>query len=458
VKKLLVLLALALPAPAGAHPLGNFTINQFSSIQPSGDRIYVHYVADFAEIPAFQELQKLRAEPAYNRRLRERIAAGLELSVGGKRVPLAPVEHTLAFPSGAAGLRTMRLELVLRTPALQDGASPVALRYRDTNFGGRLGWKEIVLEGSPESVRSSSVPRRSISEGLVAYPEDMLSSPLRVTEAEAAVVLNGTPGPPPALRPVGELERRVAGNASADGGLAGLIGRDELSPGFVLLSLALAFFWGAAHAFSPGHGKAIVAGYLVGSRGTPRHAVLLGLIVTVTHTIGVFALGLVTLALSAFIVPEQLYPWLNLASALLVVAVGLAILRWRIRVWRGHRDHGHGHTHDHAHSHDHRVPGKGGLLGIGISAGIVPCPTALVVLLAAISLQRVGYGLVLIVAFSLGLALSVIGIGLIAVTAQRRFSRMTFNGPVLRALPALSAFAVIGVGLVMALTALPQIL
>ena len=120
----------------------------------------------------------------------------------------------------------------------------------------------------------------------------------------------------------------------------------------MLASLFVAFFWGAAHAFSPGHGKSIVAAYLVGSRGTPRHAILLGLTVTVTHTIGVFALGLITLSLSAFIVPDQLYPWLNLVSALLIVAVGLSVLRWRIREWRK-RDAAHAHGHSHGHGHHH---------------------------------------------------------------------------------------------------------
>src|SRR5207244_6286446 len=131
----------------------------------------------------------------------------------------------------------------------------------------------------------------------------------------------------------------------------------------VLLSLFVAFFWGAAHALSPGHGKSIVAAYLVGSKGTARHAAFLGLTVTITHTIGVFALGLVTLSLSEFIVPDDLYPWLNLVSALLIVAVGLSVLRWRVREWRGRRDdhaHAHhdghdhdGHSHGHHHHHDH---------------------------------------------------------------------------------------------------------
>jgi ABC-type nickel/cobalt efflux system permease component RcnA len=245
-------------------------------------------------------------------------------------------------------------------------------------------------------------------------------------------------GDPPALGALGPAER-------SSGGFERLVTAD-LTPGFVLLSLVLALFWGAAHALSPGHGKAIVAGYLVGSRGTPRHAVLLGGVVTVTHTIGVFALGLVTLALSAFFLPEQLYPWLNLVAALMVVGVGLGILRARV--------HARAHAHDHHHHHHHEVRG---LVGVGISAGIVPCPTALVVLLAAISLHRVGYGLVLILAFSLGLAASVTGIGLVAVSAKRLFSRLSFEGSVVRALPAVSAFVVIGLGVVMTARALPQL-
>ncbi len=233
--------------------------------------------------------------------------------------------------------------------------------------------------------------------------------------------------------------------------------------GFVLLSLLVAMFWGAAHAFSPGHGKSIVAAYLVGSRGTARHAVILGLTVTVTHTIGVFALGLVTLSLSAFIVPDHLYPWLNLVSALLIVAVGLSVLRWRLREWRKRdaaHDHHQGHDHHHGHSHVHdpdRALSARRLLGIGISGGIVPCPTALVVLLAAISLHRVGYGLILILAFSVGLAAAMTGIGLVAVTAKRAFERVDFNGGLIRLLPAISALVVLGFGLAMTVRALPKV-
>jgi nickel/cobalt exporter len=224
----------------------------------------------------------------------------------------------------------------------------------------------------------------------------------------------------------------------------------------VLASLAAALFWGAAHALSPGHGKSIVTAYLVGQRGTPWHAALLGLIVTATHTVGVFSLGLVTLALSQFIVPDQLYPWLNLTAGVLVISIGLSVLAARFRHARAHA-HGHDHHHQHHHEDDTAGPSFRSLLAVGVSGGLLPCPSALVVLLAAISLHRIAFGLLLIVAFSLGLALSITGIGLVAVAAKRAFARARFDGAVLRALPALSAAVIVVAGVVMTLHALPKV-
>jgi ABC-type nickel/cobalt efflux system permease component RcnA len=273
------------------------------------------------------------------------------------------------------------------------------------------------------------------------------------SSASARLAPGGGPATAPSLTTGKALE---APDRVADSGFAKLIGRGDLSVGVVLLSLVLALFWGAAHALSPGHGKAIVAAYLVGTRGTARHAALLGLVVTVTHTIGVFALGLVTLALSQFIVPSSLYPWLNLASALLVVSVGLTVLRARVAHARAHR---RGHDHHH-HGHDHEHGYDGGLRGFvatGISGGILPCPTALVVLLAAISLHRIGYGLLLIVAFSVGLAAAVTAIGLVAVSAKSLFSRSSFEGRLVRLLPTVSALVVLGLGVAMTARALPGV-
>jgi nickel/cobalt transporter (NicO) family protein len=433
--------AFALAQSANAHPLGNFTINTFSRVEVSGQRIYVRYVLDLAEIPTFQARQ---AGGIDGRAYADRLAAGAHLRIDGQRARLVPIAHALAFPEGAGGLRTTRLEVILRGPRV---AGTSRITYRDGNYAGRLGWREIVV----------GAHAKSRSDELRAYPKDLLESPLRVTSLAAS--LAPTSDPPPGLTRGRALE---APDRVADGGFASLIARDNLSVGFVLLSLAIAMFWGAAHAFSPGHGKSIVAAYLVGSRGTPRHAVFLGLTVTVTHTIGVFALGLVTLSLSEFIVPDQLYPWLNLVSALLIVGVGVSVLRWRVREWRkrdaGH-DHHHGHSHGHGHhhhEHDHALSARR-LLGIGISGGIVPCPTALVVLLAAISLHRVGYGLVLILAFSLGLAAAMTAIGILAVSAKRVFRRVDFEGGLIRLLPAVSALVVLGLGLAMTARALPHV-
>ena len=357
-KRLVVLAAmvaaLAVTASAAAHPLGNFTINRYSRIEPSGNRLYVLYVLDLAEIPTFQAKSEVSAEGegGYAAKLAASIGRHLDLTVDGRHAALTPLRHVLAFPPGQAGLRTTRLEAVFQGPKL---AGKSTLAYRDTNYAGRIGWKEITVQPtSGAHVLSSSAPSKSVSDELLAYPKNLLQSPLDDVSARAAVEPGSAAGVPPNLLPRSVLEQRAGVRAVADGGFASLIVHDNLSTGFVALSLLIAMFWGAAHALSPGHGKSIVAAYLVGSRGTARHAVFLGMTVTVTHTIGVFALGLVTLSLSAFIVPDQLYPWLNLVSALLIVGVGLSVLRWRVREWRK-RDAGrHDHGHDHHHGHDHR--------------------------------------------------------------------------------------------------------
>jgi nickel/cobalt exporter len=425
---------LVLPAAASAHPLGNFTINRFSRLETSGPRLYVLYVLDMAEIPTFQAG---RIDPQVYAR---RIARNVELSVDGRPARLTAVAHALAHPRGAGGLRTTRLELVLRGPVLYTQSRVV---YHDNNFRGRIGWKEIVV----------GAEAHSISDELRAYPKDLLQSPLDVT----SVATRLAPARGPAIQPGLTRGRALqAPDRVADSGFAGLIGRRHLSALVIVASLAAALFWGAAHALSPGHGKTIVTAYLVGSRGTPLHAALLGLIVTVTHTIGVFALGLVTLSLSQFVVPDRLYPWLNLVSGLLVVGVGAAVLWSRIRHRLAHA-RARGHHHTHAHSHHHADLSWRSLVGVGVSGGLLPCPSALVVLLAAISLHRVAFGLLLIVAFSVGLALSITGVGLVAVLAKRAFNRVGLDGRLIGLLPAVSALVILVAGIAMTARAVPKL-
>jgi nickel/cobalt transporter (NicO) family protein len=437
--KRLVLLLLALvavlPPAASAHPLGNFSVNRYSGIEVSGNRIYVHYVLDLAEIPAYQERKRI-LRPGFAREL----GRGLELRLDGRRAALRLVASKRELRPGAGGLKTLRFAAVYETPATGS-----RLAYRDTNFASRLGWREVVIGADRDArVESASVPSTSASRALTAYPRDLLRDPLTVSSATATFRVGRLPGLPPPLGTAPAPEPR--------GGFESLI-EGELGAGAILVALLLAAFWGAAHALTPGHGKAIVAGYLVGTRGRPRDAVALGLIVTATHTIGVFALGIVTLALSAFIVPEQLYPWLTLVSGLLVVGVGASVLWRRLR---HRRQHAHGHHHHH-HHHEHGY-GRGGLLGVGIAAGLLPCPSALVVLLSAIALHRVALGLALIVAFSVGLAATITTIGLVAVLARRAFSRLRLDGRLIRALPAASALAIVAVGVGITLNALPEVL
>ena len=442
-----LVVALAAPAAASAHPLGNFTVNRFSGIELSGDRVYVKYVLDMAEIPAYQERQKIGDKSVYERDLAARIGRGLDVRLDGRKATLTPLDHALAFPPGAAGLRTLRFEAVYSAPA-----SSGRLEFRDTNFGDRIGWKEVVLTARDgASATASAVPTTSVSHELAAYPKDLLSSPLEVTSATATIEPGDGPGRAPQLESRAQLSARAAVRATGDGGFASLIARDDLGVGVILISLALAFFWGTAHALSPGHGKAIVTAYLVGQRGKPRHAAALGLIVTATHTIGVFTLGFVTLALSQFIVPEELYPWIGLVSGLLVIGVGASVLIGRVR---HRRAHGHGHHH---HHHDHGQLGWRSLTAVGISGGLLPCPSALVVLLAAISLHRIALGLGLIVAFSAGLALSITGIGLTAILAKRTFRRFELQGRVIGLLPAISALVIVIAGAAMTVRAIPKV-
>jgi ABC-type nickel/cobalt efflux system permease component RcnA len=413
---LVTLLFLLAPAGAFAHPLGNFTVNRFARVEIAGDRLYVRYVVDMAEIPTLQ-------------RVPLRVGA-LRVSIDGHPVPLRIVRAALAHPQGAAGLRTTRFQAILAGPHVSR-ASRVTVD--DGNYAGRIGWKEIVFGATT----------RSASDELRAYPKDLLSSPLDVSHASAS--LTPTRDAPPALLTGKAL---AAPDRVAESGFASLVGRRHLSALVILASLALAVFWGAAHALSPGHGKTIVSAYLVGSRGTPWHAALLGLITTATHTAGVFALGGITLLLSQWIVPDRLYPWLDLSAGLLVVGVGAAVLAARARHARAHH---HGHEHDH-HHHEHRS-----LVAVGISGGLLPCPSALVVLLAAISLHRVAFGMLLVLAFSAGLALAITAVGLVAVLAKSAFGRFDGRGRLLAVLPAVSALVILLAGVAMVARALPKV-
>ncbi len=489
---LITLIVLAASSAAQAHPLGNFSVNRYSRVEVAEDRIRVRYVLDMAEIPTFQEMAAIDLDRdgrvGDDERVRyvgQKVTAlrqDLHLFLNGSLAALRVASQELSFPPGQAGLSTLRLECDFEA-SMPGGAGESVQRaeYRDDNYADRLGWKEIVVRaGRGIALRGSTAPERDQSDELRTYPQDVLASPPNQREAHFTFV----PGSGEDITAEFEDAGRSAVQRSKDS-FAALISHQELSVPTTLFLLLIAFGLGALHALSPGHGKTVVAAYLVGARGTARDAIFLGLTVTATHTLSVFALGLVTLCASQFILPERLYPWLSLASGFAVVGIGLGVFFKRLRsVWPGgvgsRRHGGHHHParacedeevhhhgdglHEHSHPHSHAIPGADGspitrrsLLALGMSGGLLPCPSALVVLLSAIALRRVGFGLALIVAFSAGLAGVLTGIGLLFVYARRFLEGFRTDNALVRALPAVSALVVAGVGSVIAAQALSQI-
>jgi nickel/cobalt transporter (NicO) family protein len=424
----LAVLALARPAPADAHPLGNFTVNRYSRLDVYADAVRIRYILDMAEIPAYQELPAIDTNgdddltssenQAYVGRKAQEIAGNLRLTVNGSDVHPTVLSSEISYPEGQAGLPTLRVGLLLHAPV--SGAN-VDIGYSDDNYADRIGWKEVVVRPAEGvALSTSSAATDDISAELTSYPSDLLSSPLDVTSASFSFApWDGAKAPEIHSDPTGISAPNEA-PSRAGGGFASLIDTDDMTLPVMALSLLLALAFGAIHALEPGHGKTFVAAYFVGVKGTVRQALALGLIVATTHTIGVLAIGLVTLFGSQFILPEKLYPYLSLASGLMILALGMRLIAARAGGWRAARrflaavrrdayDHQtdfHDHDHHH-HSHESAAgaPPWRTLLALGLADGLTPSPSALVVLLAAVSLDRIGLGVLLIIAFSVGLAL-----------------------------------------------------
>jgi ABC-type nickel/cobalt efflux system permease component RcnA len=512
--------------------MGNFAICHYSRIeaQPDGS-FHLRYVLDRAEIPTVTEKKALDADgngvitdsekAAYLAGQRELLIPNLQLEVGGTPAALSVTGSDLRLSPGAGGLETLRVTLEMEArPAGGAPAGPVSVHYRDDSYPMRTGWKEIIAVGAGGArIANATVPATDHSAGLTVYPRDVV--PPQDTEAQFDVTWGAGPGgAAAAAAPTSSGSMPTPSDRFTQS-----IAEVHLTPLLIVLGILAAFVYGGFHALGPGHGKTMVAAYLVGTRGTPRHALLLGVIVTITHTLGVFALGLATLFASKYVVPERLYPVLSALSGMSIFGVGIYLLSTRLRSasatvhahahdhshdhhhhhhdhehadasdhthfdWHAHYDHDlHSHDHGHAsHSHDlddhhghdhsfgyhtHEIP-EGpvtpkALLALGVSGGLVPCPSALIVLLSAIALHRLAYGLVLITAFSLGLASVLIAIGLAVVSARGWLERLPASRRVgaslrlgdsrartllLRGLPVASAAAVTLIGLALTLRAL----
>lgn len=409
-----LLAGLLMPAAAEAHPLGNFTINHYAGIRVGPEEIRLDIVIDQAEIPTFDERLRLDtdadgelsdAEVAAAREVECRSLAGsIDLKVAGATVALMPTDADLSFPLGA-GLPTMRLECayVVRLPAPL--ATPgVQVEFSDRSFEGRLGWREIVVEGDGATVEATAgefLPR-SVSERLTRYPAGALSTPL----AMSTVTFLATPG--------GEAAAAAtpSGPASSAEGLPAIFGAADLSPVVVLMSLLTATGLGAAHALTPGHGKTLVAASLVGARGRAVDAVGLGLAVTVSHTIGILVLAALVVGAQELLPAEVVARWLPFVAALGILVVGGWMLVTEIRRLRP------AHSHETGGSPGGSAVGPRSLFALGLAGGLVPSTSALLILLGAIAAGRPAFGVVLVLGFGLGMAAVLVSVGVAIVRAR----------------------------------------
>lgn len=484
-----IALLVVAPASLHAHPMGNFSVNHYARIEPHPQGVEVLYVLDLAEIPTFELLQKWNLTGAGGGREAIEQAArvqahewigNLALTVNGRSVEPHLQSTEVVMADGAGGMQVMRVNMRLALPVASG-----KLEYEDRNYPGRAGWKEIVISAGPgaalEEATQQSTDR---SQALTAYPQDPTLAPPQDLQASLAwtagaaqaarvkkPVLAPAPSPSPqkavATAPV-PPQVPAAGTVVRGDFLSQLLNRREIPLGMVLAGLVVAFGLGAIHALSPGHGKTIVAAYLVGARGTIKHALFLGGMVTFTHTISVFFLGFTTLFLSQYVLPEKIYPVLGAVSGVSIVWIGGMLLFQRARRLRGpdhshdhEHAHSHDHQHDHDHSHDHGPHGHshlpegeitlGSLIALGASGGLVPCPSALVLLLSSVALGRVGLGLLLLVSFSAGLAIVLMAIGVAVLYAKNLLpdGQITARHPAFGLIPVFSAAIIVCIGLVM---------
>ena len=431
------------------------------------------------------------------------------VSVGGNRLALSVLASDYTQRPGAIQLTIGRLVCQLQAPADLSRDSSVSID--DQWDSGGIGWHEITAVGDGVSLQNSPFPASSVSGELLHYPNNLLSSPLDVHGGSISVhpgnaastyrAIRALPGAALPVRALNALANRF--NA--------LVGAKHLTVGVGLLAVLLSMLLGAGHAFLPGHGKTIMAAYLVGRRGRLRDVVTVGATVTLTHTAGVLILGGL-ISLTAAFAPTAAEQDLAVVSGLLVAGVGVGLLVGALRRRRGSSQlvsevedslvaldvpervlvgadgpathlapdasthsrehahgHGHSHPHPHGHGHPHRHPhghgnghghgepqrfGRSGLIGLGVAGGLVPSPSALLVLLAAITLGRTAFGVILVLGYGLGMAGALTAAGLILVRLRGRLGRV-FDGRtaatarLVNALPVLTAclVLVVGVGL-----------
>ena len=519
-------------AAASAHPLGNFTVNRYDGLVVAPGELRVTHIEDLAEIPATQvkpEIKRL-GMTEWARQRCDKAAEGSKVTVDGRTLALTPGSSTARLRPGQAGLNTLRVECSSNA-ALPKG-STVTLGFHSAGLTTGPGWREITARTDRMTLTKSDVAKKSISRELTSYPKDLLSSPADTTTAS----LHARPGGPALTDADQSTSEPPAASVLPRGAdrwteaLNNLVARHHLTVGFAALALLIAIALGAMHALAPGHGKTLMAATAAarGGRARLKDVLPLAASVTVTHTLGVVALGLLVTAGSA--ATPSVIAWLGIASGVLVLFAGANLVR---RAWRNRPrpqahshphphphdhpretaktperalvlvsahteaassaphahphphshddDHTHGHSHDHDHGHDHphphdhavehthggfththeTAPTVRGTILLGFAGGLVPSPSAVVVLVGAAALGQAWFGLLLVVAYGVGLALTLTAAGFAVVKLGTGMNRVLDRRPrwttspiavlVRRTLPLGSAFVVValGVGLVL---------
>ena len=522
------------PSGVFSHPFGYLRIDAVSQISISSDKITLKYLLRLPEASAFSQLKIMdknqdfiytdEEKKSYLNQATEKVLQNISIKLNEQPLHIKTIDSNVIVNTGAGELSILKVNYLFETPIpeglLRKGENK--LYFNDDNFTSTPGWKEIMVKGE-DSVNILSAPEKpkNIKSAVCTKADIVFSS------VKGSVTVNNS-----------EFSEPNIPETQGDNGLVGLITKEKLNLSVVLVALGLAVVLGALHAFAPGHGKTIVGAYLIGSRGTIKHAVLLGIIVTFTHTISVILLGVICLFAFKYVMPEKLYPWIGFSSGILISIIGiwLFIIRHKEAVAstehghsydHGHEhDHSHGHEHDHSHDHSHKhdhehthehsqahshghehdhshdhshkhehdhshdhshkhdhehrnheqghVDEAGGhyhggkyhvhklpekitllsLIALGVSGGIVPCPDALVVLLSAVALNRIILGLLVIVAFSFGLAAVLIAIGIVMVTAGKMLEKYYPKKNFLNRVAAFSYLFIFILGLIIAIQSL----
>jgi nickel/cobalt exporter len=575
-----VLCCLPLAAGLFAHPMGNFSVNHYSRLDVTSIGVHLTYVLDLAEIPTVELFQEWQISDKNAGEFQAKAAAqaasllaNVIVDTDGHRIQPRLGRVTASLFEGAGGMPTAHIVI---NADLRAG--PGRVSYEDRNYADRTGWKEIVIRGGDGvSLISATRTDADLSHELTIYPADLSLAPPQDLRASVSWAIASLPPEAPAIAapkraiPASQqpaaLERVVlpatvyqpvsrpftppqqgSGAVKAGDFLSRMLRDKRFGIGSILLGLLVAFGLGAMHALSPGHGKTIVAAYLIGSRGTLKHALFLGSTVTFTHTVSVFLLGLGVLLFQQYVVPERAIPVIGAISGISIICVGAWLLYKRSIALiesgasadhphyageqhhhdhehhQGHERHNsiqeslgssrgfrptsadagvavldvhqaHSHAHDHAdmhthsevsgqveeqqhphshghneafvhthrhdgHTHAHVVPegpmALGGLVALGVSGGMVPCPSALILLLSAIALGHTALGLMLLLAFSAGLAMVLMAIGALVLYAKHMLpdARLAQRHPFFRLVPVFSAVVVVVMGLLMTMTAL----